>query len=287
MLEGIAALAGLDRAGTVSEAAVSLRLTQSAVSKRIKALENELGYPLVEADGRRLRLTPRARTFLSKAGPLAARLEGLKRIRESAAAREFSIGVSDSIASSWGPRVLKRALAGAGEIALAIHVHRSLLILERLRLGRYELGLVTGRPHGAGLVWSRLAEEPMVLVGAESRDPREPRKILTIETASATWREIGGKVLGHDRLRGRDFVFLESFAAAAQMAKEGFGQALVPLGTAAALGFRASETAVLAPRVSRQVHLVSRKSIHGLGAVRALKSALIAAAGAIRAAPAA
>lgn len=43
MLDGIEALIALERTGTVSEAAVQLRLTQSAVSKRIKALESELG----------------------------------------------------------------------------------------------------------------------------------------------------------------------------------------------------------------------------------------------------
>jgi DNA-binding transcriptional LysR family regulator len=277
MLDGIAALAGLDRAGTVSEAAVSLRLTQSAVSKRIKALEAELGYPLVEAEGRRLRLTPRARAFLSRARPLAAQLEGLKLLRETPAARELSIGVSDSIASSWGPRALKRSLARVKGLALEIHVHRSLLILERLRLGQYDLGIVAGRPHGAGLVWSRLGEEPMALIGAEGGGAREPERILTIETASATWREIGAQVLGHPRLKGRAFVFLESFSAAAQMAREGFGRALVPVGTAAALGLRAPETAVLSPRVSRQVHLVARKSLHALGVVRELREALVAA----------
>lgn len=285
MLDGIEALAGLERTGTVSEAAVSLRLTQSAVSKRIQALEAELGYPLVQADGRRLKLTARAAAFLSKAKPLAAALGSLKLLRETPAKRALSIGISDSIASSWGPRVLKKSLAGVPGIELEVHVHRSLLILERLRLGHYELGIVAGRPHGAGLIWSRLAEEAMALVGSEGNDPAKPGRILTIETVSATWREIGGKALGHERLKGRDFTFLESFSAAAQMAKEGFGRALVPVGTAAALGFRESETAVLSPRVSRQIHLVARKSVHELGVVRELKAALIAAVKSIRLAP--
>ena len=39
MLDGIDALIALDQFGTVSEAATRLRLTQSAVSKRIQALQ--------------------------------------------------------------------------------------------------------------------------------------------------------------------------------------------------------------------------------------------------------
>jgi len=48
MLEGIDALIALERFGTVSEAAVRLRLTQSAISKRIQALQRTVGFRLVE-----------------------------------------------------------------------------------------------------------------------------------------------------------------------------------------------------------------------------------------------
>lgn len=51
MLDGLKALVILEKLGTVSEAAVHLRLTQSAVSKRLQALEIELGYPLLEKTG--------------------------------------------------------------------------------------------------------------------------------------------------------------------------------------------------------------------------------------------
>jgi DNA-binding transcriptional LysR family regulator len=279
MLGGIEALIGLERTGTVSEAAVRLRLTQSAVSKRIKALEVELGYPLVEADGRRLRLTTAAHAFLLRAKPLIAELEGLKRLPDSPARREFSIGIADSIASSWGPRLLRQASARNEAVTLKIHVHRSLLVLEHLKLGRYELGIVTGRPSAPELVWTRLADEPMALVGSPAKRSggRDKRTVLTIEPASATWRELGEQALSHEKLKGSDWVFVESFSAAAQMAKEGFGRALVPLGTAVSAGYRASETTLLTPRLSRQVHFVARKSIHGLATIGELRAALVGA----------
>src|SRR4051812_28272075 len=118
MLDGIEALIALEKTGTVSEGAVLLRLTQSAVSKRIKALEAELGYPLVEADGRRVRLTARASLLLSKAKPLVSELKNLKQLEGGSGKRLFTIGLSDSIASSWGPRLLKRSLAKARGIEL-------------------------------------------------------------------------------------------------------------------------------------------------------------------------
>ena len=56
MVEGIEALLALERTGTISEAAAQLRLTQSAVSKRIQTLENELEFRVIEPVGRRPQL---------------------------------------------------------------------------------------------------------------------------------------------------------------------------------------------------------------------------------------
>jgi DNA-binding transcriptional LysR family regulator len=277
ILDGIEALLGLQAAGTASEAGVRLRLTQSAVSKRIKALEASLGHTLVEPDGRRVRLTATAVTFLAQARPLVSQLNALRSVTEGEASRELSIVVSDSIASSWGPKVLRQALAGARGVSLEIHVDRSLLALERLRLGQYELGLVTGRPSAVGLVWTPVAQESMVLVGPRSS---AARKILTIEPASGTWREIGPPAVAHPQLKDRELVFLESFAAAAQMAKAGFGRALVPLGTATALGFKDAAIERLSPRLRRQIHFVARKGVLGLKSVQGLAAALAKAAAA-------
>ena len=54
ILDGIEALAALEQCGTISEAATRLRLTQSAVSKRIQALQKTVGFRIVEPDGRRV-----------------------------------------------------------------------------------------------------------------------------------------------------------------------------------------------------------------------------------------
>src|SRR6187401_476942 len=95
MLDGLEALIGLQASGTVSEAAVRLRLTQSAVSKRIKALESALERPLVEPDGRRLKLTAAALAVLARARPLVAELNGLTSLGDEVERRELVVAVSD------------------------------------------------------------------------------------------------------------------------------------------------------------------------------------------------
>lgn len=272
MLEELRTLLALEATGTLSEAAVRLRLTQSAVSKRLQALEAELGFKLVEPDGRRLRITSRGLQVLAKARGLLLEVEALKDLREATTARSMGIGIADSIASSWGPKVLKRALTETKGLSLHVHVHRSTMVLEQVRSGRYELGVVTGRPQGKDLVWDLIVEEPMVLVG--SKKPSSTENILTIETQSATWKEIGSEVLAHPKLKGRHYVFLESFSAVLQMAKEGFGLGIVPLGLAKAFGVNEAHLTRLSPRIRRQVHLVKRKSIAELSAVQGLQEAL-------------
>jgi DNA-binding transcriptional LysR family regulator len=61
--------------GTVTAAARSLHLTPSAVSQQLRQLAHELDVPLLEPDGRRVRLTPAAITLLRHADELAARWE--------------------------------------------------------------------------------------------------------------------------------------------------------------------------------------------------------------------
>ncbi|HEY3502077.1 MAG TPA: LysR family transcriptional regulator [Actinocatenispora sp.] len=61
--------------GTVAAAAQALHLTPSAVSQQLAALARETGSTLVEADGRRLRLTSAGRLLLDHAHRVFAQIE--------------------------------------------------------------------------------------------------------------------------------------------------------------------------------------------------------------------
>jgi DNA-binding transcriptional LysR family regulator len=65
----------VDQLGTITAAAGSLHLTPSAVSQQLRQLSHELRLPLLEPDGRRVRLTPAAHAVLEHADELAARWE--------------------------------------------------------------------------------------------------------------------------------------------------------------------------------------------------------------------
>ena len=63
--------------GTIAAAADALHLTPSAVSQQLAALGREVGRPVVERDGRRVRLTDTAEVLLRHADALLSQVERL------------------------------------------------------------------------------------------------------------------------------------------------------------------------------------------------------------------
>jgi DNA-binding transcriptional LysR family regulator len=275
MLDGIEALAALEQFGTVSEAATRLRLTQSAVSKRLRTLEDAIGFRLIEPQGRRVRLTARGLDFVQRARPLMAELRALARPVDGPTLSSLSLALADSIASSWGPRVVRRALRELPGLHIDLHAHRSVLVIESVRLGRYHVGLCTAPPETKDLIQHELLVEPLVLLHSGLRERADRRRpLISIEPTSATWRAIEPLLRQHHpELLGGRLGAVESFGAVVQMVKAGFGDGIVPLGLALDMGVSHASFSKL-PHVERRIALLTRKTIDQLESFRALREQL-------------
>lgn len=276
MLEGIDALMALEQFGTVSEAAIRLRLTQSAISKRIQALQKTVGFRLVEPDGRRLRLTAPAIDFLERARPLVADLRGLTSPVQGGPTSDFSIALADSIASSWGPAVIRRALRCVPGVSVRLHAHRSVLVVESVRLGRYHIGLSTDLPAAKDLTHYPVVDEPLVLINSGfSKKLLKNQQLISIEPSSATWRAIEPQIREHEpQLLDRPLLPVETFSATVQMVKAGFGDGLVPLGLAIELELEPRCYRVVRG-VKRHISLLTRKTVNQLANFRLLREELV------------
>ncbi|MBC7741720.1 MAG: LysR family transcriptional regulator [Bdellovibrionaceae bacterium] len=274
MVEGLEALLALERTGTISEAAAQLRLTQSAVSKRIQSLANEVNFDVIEPDGRRVRLTPRGLSLLDKARPLISELKNLKHLQVEEGMNHFSIGISDSIASSWGPRLIRLAAKKEKNISLDIHVHRSTLVEENIKLGRYHLGLCISPHTESQLAYDVISQEPMVLLSNRFEADSESDTLITIEQNSATWKLVGADIIKHPKLKNFKLTYVESFAAIVQMVQAGFGHGLVPLGVALTMGAPKKSIHLMLPNIKREIKLISRKNISLLPVVNSFVKAL-------------
>ncbi len=74
-VERLRLLRELAERGTVSAAAQAMSLTPSAVSQQLKILQREAGVPLLEPDGRRLRLTDAGRILVTRTDEILAALD--------------------------------------------------------------------------------------------------------------------------------------------------------------------------------------------------------------------
>lgn len=265
MLDGIDALIALEKYGTISEASVRMRLTQSAVSKRIQALEKELQMQLIEPDGRKVKLTSSAYKFLNKARPLIIELKNLSINDDTVNMSSFALGLSDSIAGSFGPLIISKTQKSFKNIKLDLHVHRSLMLIENIILGKYQMGICTEFESRKDLVSLHLFDEPLVVVSCEFQQKFQKNlPLITIEENSATWKAISPIIKNEYQhlFETTHFVFVESFLASFQMCKVGLGNALIPLGLAKELGLRKNQYRLL--KLKRPISLVTRKTISQL-----------------------
>ena len=240
MLDKLEALQALAETGTMGRAAAALRITQSAVSKRVGALEAELGAKLIEREGRHVRLTPYALQLLAEARPLLRNLREVLRPRGELHEEVLRVAATDSLLASWMPGALRAALDQLPGVRIELHAHRGPVLLERVRSGDYALGLC---PAGAGdgeLTLRELVHESMVIVPARLL-PLTPAPVISvwaIEQRSLTWEAIerGSAREGPRRFAIEVTGGLESFTALVQVARAGFVDVLVPRGVARDLG---------------------------------------------------
>jgi DNA-binding transcriptional LysR family regulator len=278
MLDKVEALQALAEAGTMGRAAAALRITQSAVSKRVGALEAELGAKLIEREGRHVRLTPYALQLLAEARPLLRNLREVLRPRTDLHEEVLRVAATDSLLASWMPGALRGALDRLPGIGIELHAHRGPVLLERVRSGDYALGLC---PAGAGdseLTMRELVHESMVIVPARLVPPAPAERIAVwaIEKRSLTWEAIEARLTRVKRRAGFAIEVtgrLESFTALVQVARAGFAHALVPRGVARDLGVP-GDRLIAIPGLSRPIAAVGRRSTFERKAVRALLGAL-------------
>lgn len=283
MLDHIDTLATLADAGTMTRAATRLRLTQSSVSKRIAALEREVGRKLVEAQGRGVRLTPAGQRLLERTAPLVSSLRAAMREESEHEAGRLTVGISESILASWGPSVLKSVQKKMPQLHLSLNAHRSPVAIERVRSGEYALALCAGISEEAPDLQAHiLLEEEMVVIPSRLKKLTigngDTIPLLTIERGSATWGCLERRIRRLQKrwkLRVEVEQTLQSFTCIVQMARAGFGHGLVPIGVARAMGIRAKDLVYLpAPGLTRPISVVGRGTTLALPLVQSFRDAL-------------
>lgn len=264
MIENLETLVMLSKTGTMMETSTVLKISQSAVSKRIASLERYYDRHLIERHGRRVVLTHHGTRLVEKVTPLISELRSV--FLEDNALRKGKIimGVSEAILASWGPRLFAAVRDRMPDVELEFHAQRSPVVLDRIRSGEYMLGVCTGSPDSETDLQSEVLRlEPLVIIPSALRPLEyavgDELGVITIESRSGAWQSIEDDMR---RLHLKRLTSLESFFSVAQMALAGFGHGLVPSGVAATLGVDDRQVIPLgAEGLNRPVRFVARKSM--------------------------
>jgi LysR family transcriptional activator of nhaA len=138
------------REGTVTEAARRLRLAQPTISAQIRQLQEYIGRPLFERQGRRLVLTEVGRTvhrYADEIFSLGNELQDLLRGDIRGSTLHFSVGIADVLPKLVAYRLLEPALSLEDPVRISCSEGKANELLSRLSI--HELDLVlTDAPIG-------------------------------------------------------------------------------------------------------------------------------------------
>jgi LysR family transcriptional repressor of citA len=164
-------------------ASEDLFLTQPAVSKHIKSLENHLNTKLFDRVGKSISLTPAGYKFLSYAAEIIDNYDkGMEEFEgwKQGYNLKLTIAVAPQIASSILPDILRGFIDEYPDIEVIINIVNSFNIGEQIRIGKADIGISRMEPIQKDLSYEVIHRDPVILV-APYRKEKEQNEHFPIE----------------------------------------------------------------------------------------------------------
>ncbi|MNJ44342.1 Glycine cleavage system transcriptional activator [compost metagenome] len=190
-LDTLIAFEAVVRTGSFTRAASELYLTQSAVSKQIKLLEQHLGAVLFERRARGIALTSAGESFNAIVEPmLESLLANVLRLKAGHSSRNVSVICTHAVAQYWlFPRLLR---FNEQHPELTVNIHASNEIGES-DIAHYDFGILYGHGHWSSLKAAKLFDETIYPIASVKRtlpaiDSLEALQILPlIQLDASAW----------------------------------------------------------------------------------------------------
>jgi LysR family transcriptional regulator, benzoate and cis,cis-muconate-responsive activator of ben and cat genes len=171
----------------VSRAALKLHVSQPALSRQIRDLEDELGFPLLERSAKSVRLLDAGRAFLIEARAVLQRADdAVETVRTIATGRrsELHVGYAPSLTARILPPTLRAFQTESPKARIILHDLSTEEMFAGLRQGKLHIAFVV-RPMRAmlrGIRFEELVRDSWCLAVAP-RHPLARRRNITIEEA--------------------------------------------------------------------------------------------------------
>lgn len=189
-LRELEVLVAVADAGSVTQAASQLAMTQSAASQALATLETQLSVQLFDRVGRKLILNEHGRLLLPNARAMLDTARAAEQLFEGTAA--LRLGASTTIANYLLPQALARFLDTYPTARIELEVANTCDIVSSVASFAVDVGFIEGPCHHPDLhVSSWMTDELTVFVS--SNHPLANRKLTLSDLATASWilRETG------------------------------------------------------------------------------------------------
>ncbi|MDE2171248.1 MAG: LysR family transcriptional regulator [Sphingomonadales bacterium] len=160
------------KTGTFVNAAANLNLTQTAVSARIRVLEEQLDRPVFIRNKSGAKLTPAGEQFLRFATTLVQVWERARRSVALPPGRESVVTIGAEL-SLWSPLLRHWLLwmrRECPELAVSTQIASAESLMEQVQDGSLDVAILYGAPRRPGVIAELLFEEKLVLVRTTPTD---------------------------------------------------------------------------------------------------------------------
>jgi DNA-binding transcriptional LysR family regulator len=214
---GLHAFVAIAERGSFQHAAAHLNLSQTALSHRIRKLEEDLGVKLLSRTTREVSLTQAGLNLLPKVKDTIESLAvSLDQLRHEGRSRQetLAIGCLPTVASGRLPRALQRFQERHPDVVIRIYDNSATEIAELVQAGTIEFGITMVAAHRwdfdiemlikdpftlvcpedhplasqPSLSWSDLADEPMIRISSRAGNRMIIDDALGSRRESLCWR---------------------------------------------------------------------------------------------------
>lgn len=222
--------------GSMAEAARRLNLSPAAVAQQVRALERELGTPLMRRAGRTVVPTEAGGRVLENARELLRQWATLRsRALDDALAGDLRLGAGPNALLGIAPDLLARLVERYPRLNVYLQPGYSLDMHPAVQRGDLDAAIVlqSPLPLPKAIGWQLLREEPLVVLAPAQWAGEDPLALLAREPLIRYDRHQWGGQQADQYLRQAGIVPRERFelnalGAIAVMVDRGLGVSLVP-----------------------------------------------------------